>query len=423
MNNHLSYSLKGVRFKRMPDVPYDIVFHRQSILNDNGFKDNIYKSPLGIIKRAFFPTLKTIEYKNQKSKILFYISDPGRKSSEVNFMKAVGTVNNADILIERHNKGNFTLRGFWLLFVLCPLWLIQMRGRSLNALEKYQVLKELLDLYTIQVFFSRLNIRQYNLLVCYYDSLVHECVLTLLFQKEGILTATLEHGQFNAWREKSIVNCGLEFITSHSDYHLCWNKFAKDEALKCGLKEDRLPVVGILSNIGRGKVRCMKPNNGIFGVVISNPSWEFENYEMIKAANILSNKTNLKYYLKLHPNYKEDYFNDVIVADYYLGNIAKGIDTLDYTNMVDFSIVGSSSVYVEMIYMYHDILRYSSLLPSDKFGNIKKGSVFHSAAEIETCYKSMKEESKSELFDLLCETENTYQAYHDFFLQFMVEKG
>lgn len=421
MNNHLSNSLKGVHFKCMPDVPYDIVFHRQSVMNDNGYEENVFRAPLGLIKRSFFPTLKNVEYIKNNSKILFYISDPGRKSSEVNFMKAVSTVDNADVLIERHNKGHFSMHGLWLLFVLCPIWVVQMCGRSLSALEKYQVLKELLDLYLIQLFFRQMNIRQYNLLVCYYDSLVHECVLTLLFQKESLATATLEHGQFNAWREKNIANCGLEFVTSHSDYHLCWNKFAKYEALKSGLKEDHLPIVGILSNIGRRKERCIKPNNGIFGVVISNPSWEFENYEMIKAANILSQKANLKYYLKLHPNYKENYFENVIVADYYLGNIAKGIDTLEYTNMVDFSIVGSSSVFVEMIYMYHDILRYSSLLPSDKFSNIKLGSVFHSASDIESCYKSMDEESKSKLFDLLCETENTYQTYHNFFIQFVKE--
>ena len=82
-----------------------------------------------------------------------------------------------------------------------------------------------------------------------------------------------------------------------------------------------------MSNIGRGQEHCKKPNNGIFGVVISHPYWEHENYEMIKAANILAERYDLKYYLKLHPNYKEDYFRNT-VNEHYIGNTKKGIDNI-----------------------------------------------------------------------------------------------
>ena len=417
MKNHLSEALKGIKFKSMPNISYDIVFHRQSVMNECGFKENLRKLPFALIRRAFFKS--PIEYNKSGSKVLFYLSDPIRKSSEVNFFKAVRTLPKADTLIERVQKQRFSIKGFYLLFILVPVWLTQMTNRKLTFIEKYQIVKELLDLYHIQEFFRTLDIQQYNLLVCYYDSLVHECVLNLMFQQKDISTATLEHGQFNAWRENTIINCGLEFITSHCDYHLCWNRFTKEEAIKSGWRAERLPIVGILSNIGKGKERCVRPNNGIFGVVISNPSWEHENHDLIRAANILAAKYKLRYYLKLHPVYDESYFDNEIEKKYFVGNVKKGIDTLEYANMVDFSLIGSTSVFSELVYTYHDILRYSTLLPSDKYRDVKIGCVFHQPDEVVQCYNMLNEDFKSQLFDLLCGPENTKEAYSRFFCKFI----
>jgi hypothetical protein len=350
---------------------------------------------------------------------LFYLSDPDRKSNIVNFKKVVSTSDYSDILIEHHGKASFSIVGFHLLFILVPVWLFQMLGRGLSAVEKYQVLKGLLDVYRIQRLFKTIDAKRYNLLVCYYDSILHECMLTLMFKKAGVHTATLQHGQFNAWRENTYVNCGLEFYASPSDYQLCWNRFARDEAMKCGWKSDQLPVVGVMSNIGRGRERCVKPRNGTFGVVISHPSWEHENVEMINAANLLASKLGFKYYLKLHPNYKEDYFETIVDKRFYIGNITKGIDTLQYVNMVDFTIVGSTSFFVEMVYLYHDILRFSTQLPSDKYKDITIGCVFHRQGEVLDCYNNFNEEDKVKLFSYLCESEDTFSLYKKFFERFL----
>lgn len=421
MKNHLSEVLKDISFFKLPSIPYDVLFLRQSKKNDCFIEDKLYKSPVVILKRVFFPNKSSIEYnKKTSAKILFYLSDPNRKSNEVNFKKVVSTSSSSDTIIERRGPLYFSWAGFYLLFVLIPVWIFQMSRRGLYIIEKYQVLKGLIDVYRIQRYFKEIDIEKYNLLVCYYDSILHECMLTLIFKELGVHTATLQHGQFNAWRENTFVNCGLEFLASPSDYQLCWNKFARDEAIKCGWKESQLPVVGVMSNIGRKKERCVKPYNNIFGVVISHPSWEHENIEMIKAANILASKYNLRYYLKLHPNYKEDYFKDKVDADYYIGNVEKGIDTLEYCNMVDFTIVGSTSFYVEMVYCYHDILKYSSLLPSDKYRDIFEGNIFHNSDEIINSFQNLSSISKEKLFDYLCGTSNTYKQYKEFFEKFMI---
>lgn len=417
--DHLSNSLKGMFFFKMPDVPYDILFHRQSIKNDCYIEDKLYRVPFSLFKKAFFPVKRNVEYSNKSdSRILFYLSEPDRKSNIVNFKKVVSTVEHADVLIEHIVNTQFSVLGFYILFALTPIWFLQMMGKRMSLIEKCQVLKSLIDVYRIQLLFRRIDIKRYNLLVCYYDSIIHECMLTLMFKQAGVKTATLQHGQFNAWRENTFVNCGLEFYASPSDYQLCWNRFARDEAMKCGWKREQLPVVGVMSNIGRGKEKCVKPNNGIFGVVISHPSWEHENIEMIKAANILASKYNYRYYLKLHPNYKEDYFKDSVDAAYYIGNVEKGIDTLEYCNMVDFTIVGSTSFYVEMVYCYHDIIRYSSKLPSDKYKDIEDGCVFGNASEIVLSYQNLDKRDKSFLFDYLCHSCDTFNSYKVFFDKF-----
>ncbi len=417
---HLATCLSEVKIYNIPSIPLDKLFLRKSIQNDCIIKDKLNRAPLSIIKRAFHSTFAGFEYKQKEgAKILFYLSDPVRKSNEVNFNKVVSTAPVADTLIERHCNGKFRLEGFYILFILIPIWLTQLMGKGLSAIEKYQIIKELTEVYYAQKFLTKIPCRKYNLLVTYYDCVFHECMLTLLFKKAGIKTATLQHGQFNAWREDTFVNCGLEFYSSPSDYHLCWNKFAQDEAMKCGWEKENLPIVGIMSNIGRGIERCVKPNNNTFGVVISHPSWEHENVEMIKAANILAKHLGMKYVLKLHPNYKEDYFEGLIDRKYYMGNVAKGIDTMQYTNSVDFTIVGSTSVFAEMVYFYHDILRYSTMLPSDKYRDIKQGSVFLSKEQIIDCHASLREDSKSELFDYLCESTDTGNLYKSFFSKFL----
>ncbi len=418
MKNHLSEALRGAYFFAMPGIEYDVLFSRQSLKNDCVIVDKLVKAPFKLLRCAFFPKFDHMDFDTKEdSKILFYLSDPTRKSNEVDFKKAVDSAPLADILIERYNNGIFSILGFYLFFLLVPIWSFQLKGRGLSIIEKFQVLEGLLETYRASRFFRSIDIKKYNLLVCFYDSIIHECMLTLLFKKSKVKTATLQHGQFTSWRENTFVNCGLELMSSASDYQLCWNYFARDEAVKSGWHEGQLPVLGIISNIGRSRQKWKKPNNGIFGVVISHPSWENENIEMIKAANILSEKYNLTYYLKLHPHYKEDYFINYINSK-CVGNIQKGIDTLIYCNMVDFSIVGSSSFYAEMVYFYHDVLKYSSGLPSDKYYGLSNDCSFSNAEQICEVYDNMAESNKQALFDYLCVTDQTESLYRAFFNKF-----
>lgn len=419
MDLHLSDCLKEHSFLCMPKIPYDQLFIRQSMINNCIIEDKPIRAPFALFKKAFLPEVKSIEFEERSnSKILFYISETKRPNSVVNFKKVISTIDERDVIMEEYAPFRFSFNGFILFFILQPIWFLSMLGKGLSTVEKIQVLKELTVAYHSARFFRKIDINKYNLLVTFNDSLVRECLLTLLFKQYKINTASLQHGQFNAWREDTIANCGLEFSSSLSEYQLCWNRYAQEEAIKAGLKKEYLPIVGIMSNIGRSKERCSNPHNRVFGVVISHPYWDNENIVMIKAANLLAKKIGYKYLLKLHPSYALKSFDHIIDKNCIKGVASKVIDTLEFANSVEFSIVGSSSVFAELSYFFHDILRYSSGKASDKYGPVPYGSKFTDVDNVVDAYTHLKSDDKEQLFEYLCASAETDHLYHDFFNKF-----
>lgn len=228
----------------------------------------------------------------------------------------------------------------------------------------------------------------------------------------------MQHGQFISYRENTEINCGIELRTFKSDFLLCWNKYTKREAVISGIEESKLPILGIIGYASKEHWnRCIKPNNNIFGVVIGHPDYIDENIVLINAANSLSRAKGLKYYLKLHPNYKEDFFKDIVDQSYYLGNIKKGINMMDYANMVDFSIVGASSVLTELVFLGHEVIRYSNQSIRDKYRDIKAGLTFSEPEKIVDAYNIGNFEVDS-LFDDLCSIREVRAAYQRFFSTF-----
>ena len=230
----------------------------------------------------------------------------------------------------------------------------------------------------------------------------------------------MQHGQFISYREDTVINCGIELRTFKSDFLLCWNNFTRREAVISGIEESRLPILGIIGYASKEYwTRCIKPNNDIFGVVIGHPDYIDENITLINAANHLSRAKGFRYYLKLHPSYKDDFFKDIVDQNHYLGNIKKGIDMIDYANMIDFSIVGSSTVFTELIFLGHEVIRYSNQSIKDKYRDIKLGLTFSEPKQILDVYNRGNFEIDS-LFDDLCSIREVQSSYQNFFSVFDV---
>ena len=300
-----------------------------------------------------------------------------------------------------------------------PFWLLSFRKRDIPFVQKLIILNRLAYLYQVFGYIKKnIEIHNYSLFVSYYDSLTEDSFWEELFRLEKIKTASLQHGQFISYRENTEINCGIELRTFKSDFLLCWNKYTKREAVISGIEESKLPILGIIGYASKEHWnRCIKPNNNIFGVVIGHPDYIDENIVLINAANSLSRAKGLKYYLKLHPNYKEDFFKDIVDQSYYLGNIKKGINMMDYANMVDFSIVGASSVLTELVFLGHEVIRYSNQSIRDKYRDIKAGLTFSEPEKIVDAYNIGNFEVDS-LFDDLCSIREVRAAYQRFFSTF-----
>lgn len=367
---------------------------------------------------AFFSSKKSWKLRITKDvNILFIGSLLDRESNLKRFMSVADMKNSDYIYCSGHNRFFTFFNGLRMFFFIFPSWFFILINKGFKVKDLVPIiliLKNISDLLDASKLIIN-NLYKYKLLVCFFDSRPEESYFVHLFKEKRIPTSTLMHGQFISGREKIVENCGLELKSSFSDYFLCWNNFTVDEALKEGLEKDRLIVLGIISYINHRFKKCLMPNNKTFGVVLSHPTFEKENLTLIKAANILANKTGLNFVLKLHPNYDDHYFDDLVSADYYKGCVKKGISMDAYANMVDFSIVGSSSVFVELIYIYHNIIRYSSGRNDDKFRDVKIGSYFTKSEQIADVFaRGFDSEEKDKLFSYMCSVKNVYNSYIKF---------
>lgn len=411
--------LKGVILPDFSNLCVSGLLKRSAVVYQCIHKNTI-RQIVSTIKRCFYIEKYNVHYEMVKnSKVLFMIGDASRLSSEVNFKKVVNVCNlEHDTIIVCGKKKTISLKSFFAnFFYYYPRWIFPLVEHGMSFKEANHAFMTLLTIHDFMPYLQDIMSKKYNLLVTYYDSNPIEGYVTCLFNNKNVPTATLQHGQFTSWREDSVENSGIEFLSSNSKYHLCWNKYAQEEAIKSGFDREHAPILGIISNIGKGQVQCKKIHNDVFGVVLCHPSWENENIELIRAANILAKSEHKKYYLKLHPNYVDDYFDYLVDKEYCLGCITKGIDVLEYANSVEFSIIGSTSMYVELIYFKHPVIRYSSGLPSDKYRDLKFGKSFSCANEIIDVYSTQDYET-SELFGYLCHSYKTDYHYSSFFNKF-----
>lgn len=422
MKKHLfNEALQGVKFKGFPDVSWDCILHREAIIAECGFRHNTLKSFAAALFHSFAD--KERQYKltqNEKSNILCFQSYFSRKSC-VDQYRSICSLYHANALSCESEKYEFhIISGFAVLFKLMPAWWMVLRRCKMSLSQKMFALKELVRLWHFHQNIKDMiqQVKDTKLLITYYDSLPEECFVVTLFKGMDVPTVTLQHGQFSAWRENIPENSGIEFRTSASDYFLCWNRFTMDEAKKEGVEPQKLVLAGIIGFLNSENLKCKIPGNNTFGVVIGHPMFEEENRKLIESANILANKCNLKYWLKLHPNYDGNHFDDIVDQNCCLGNMKKGIPMIDYANSVDFSIVGSSSVFVELVYLEHPTLRYSSNDIKDKFRDVHIGKVFSSPNEIVDVFTSEDNNSTASLFDYLCSIKDVKKGYLDFLNRF-----
>jgi len=402
-----------------PELAWDRIFKRLMLEHEYGERQSKKKQWYTLIKIFLLPFFPRESYflDSKKSKILFFLSYTERKNVKEGFLSVRNLVE-ADLIQTNFGFSSFCFtKGVKLLFYYVPKWFPHTDINGLNLSERLRMLEILIVLYRLNDFVKTIDLN-YNILVTYYDSLERESYMVEYFRHLGLKTASLQHGQFVGWRDNTFIDSGIEFNTFKSDYLLCWNQYTYDEALKAGIEKEKLIITGMWTYLNKKRELCKKNRNGIFGIVISHPSWHEENVKMVEAANMLSEQFNLSYYIKLHPFYKEDSFNSNI-NNHFKSNVEKSISVLDYANMVDFTIVGSSSLFTELIYIGHDVYRFSSGKPNDKYNAVKIGKFFSTPEELVSVYlKNQNDNFSDQLFDYLCTIEDPTLEYKKFLNNF-----
>lgn len=416
-------NMDTLTFKGFPLYDWEKIMRRHDIM----IECERYSSNWSYLSRIFFFLFADnidiqIHRGTTNSKIIFYQSYVERASSR-KMMQSVKSLVDSDLLsynLKRKIHIHINL-GFDLLFNYLPYWYRQLNGHKSSESHRLVYLLELIKLFILKRRLDKLiNTKKYNLYVSYCDAIVEEAFASQYFKKKGTVTASLQHGAFSAWRENELINSGVELRSFNSDYLLCWNQMTVDEGVKAGIPENKMKVLGIIGYINSDTEDWLRPNNKTFGVVIGHESFEEENLKLIETANIIAAAKDYHYYLKLHPNYNENHFDDKVDRKYYLGNVIKGISILEYANMVDFSIVGSSSVFVELVYINHDVIRYSTREVTDKFKDVRIGKVITSPEEILIYFdgsipQSSKNDDFEKLFNYLCGYKDVKSRYIDFF--------
>jgi hypothetical protein len=235
------------------------------------------------------------------------------------------------------------------------------------------------------------------------------------FKNLNIKTATLSHGIFLAERDINKIDyCGLELKATNSDFFLAWNNFTYSEAIKQGIKPEKIKVLGIPQFVKTNKINCNKDKK-TFGIILENKSGEEYNKKLIYCANKLSYILNFKFSVRYHPSFSGDEYDNLIDKKNFIGK-NKDVEISNYCKKVNFSLIANSSVFIELIFLKHKIYRFSSDNIYDKYRDFNFNS-FKNFDELNNLIKNKIDQS-SELFEQLCTVNNVKSSYLNFFKQF-----
>ena len=178
-----------------------------------------------------------------------------------------------------------------------------------------------------------------------------DSMVTQYCNKNGIPTATLEHGFMIASPALSL---------SKSDFFLGYGQCVLESALSVGMKESKFIKVGMPQLIGFDVPSKMVINgNKIIGVICNGGKLIDEDIEMLKSSIEFSQRTGYKVIAKLHPGSSvADYPEDLMstIEKVYITEI----DALDFAELAQFSIISSSSVFLEYLFHMYPVFHYPS---------------------------------------------------------------
>jgi len=365
---------------------------------------------------------KYVLKKNYSEKVILcftFISNK-RKDFQTLFENVINTIDKKNILCEKKTFifDYYVLHNFLCLFI----WLLQLRTYSIPLKDKLIIIRKLLEILRLKRFLAKnaKKISNVSALLVFNDSLPSGNYLVQFFKKKGIKTATLQHGIILAPRNgvSNVDFVGLELLNSNSDYFLAWNNFTREEALEAGLSDEKVKVLGITKCINLENRIINNTESNVFGVVLDGEFTAENNPILISIAKELAEKLDMRFILRIHPRMDINRYNSLLNdTRYFAGYSDKKDNIFTYMTQVNFSIIANSTVYIEMIYVYHKVFRYSNGSIIDKYKKIEWGR-FSNSDELYAKIKFSETDEQQHLFNELVTVSDIKKSYSVFFEDF-----
>jgi hypothetical protein len=348
-------------------------------------------------------------------KYLFcFTNSYGTRKDHLSLFEKVRSLTTGNANINSHYHIRFNIKRVISIFYLF-VWIYQTRSTNLSFKIRWHFCNAILLAYMdSNEILSMLSdiLSNLRLVVTYCDVHPIDYLLVYRFKHIGIPTATVEHGNFTA---------GWLFGNSHSDYFLVHGPFAREQAIKSGLKADNVIPVGMMQHIHENIRHHERPRSAVFGIFLNNVVYEKDNSIILGHANKLAKTFNLKYLVRYHPSLNRSNYISILDTsclsdiDGNKGSIA------DFAGKIIFAIVGTSTVFIELLRIAVPVFRYPN--EDDFYPSITEFN-FRSYQELEVLYSTLQKEEEHfrerimRTNEMLCPTGDAAPRYRAFFDRF-----
>lgn len=354
------------------------------------------------------------------SKILFLLASAGynRSDGRKAFLQVADTIGQRNYDFISYVKQHvFKPKRTLILLKLQVQWLITLRKEGYGLRQAMTVLPLLIEIWDkTSYLISNIKLNKYNLCVLLYDANCIDNYFSQLFQNAGVTTVTLQHGVMLSERKEFKGNpdfCGLELKNFVSSYFLAWNEFTKREAVRSGIPEERIKVLGVTKCLDNTKITQEK--NHTIGLLLDGEFEAENNYNLITIVGKFVSKYRYKVVLRFHPRMNTSIYEGLY--DRALFSIcSKSIPLKEFVAHTEFCIAANSTAFIEMMCWGATVYRYSSRNAKDKYRDVKYPS-FHTLQELESLYDKGIENIAIDSKELIGYI-NPREKYEDFFMSF-----
>ena len=362
-------------------------------------------------------------YRVEKNNPILVIRDRTFEGSNDDYINIVENVKKSidnkvdELYIERNKSEKRKLLEIGNRLVKMVWWEGQILKLRPRLIQNIIFLSYMLIAYDMFEQLDKIEMSKYNLVLVHFDIQDSSSAVVQYCKNIKVSTATLQHGITCAYKTSEFRSLsGLNLYGSASDFLLAWCDYNKDQAILSGRPEEQIIVTGFPGYMFSKFQSEVTDNKGLFGVVLGRVNVQ-ENFSLIKIACELSEILNMKFVIRTHPReMRKEYIDLAKESPNYDSFFQENFTSVEeYIKYVDFSIVGNSTVYSELLFKKQRAYHYVLNRKNDIYADIPFGN-FESVEELVTKIKNM---DGNEAYEYLIGPDNIFERHREFLNKFL----